>query len=144
MDKWKAGFSGNLILAAALVACAAALAWPLFLMSGEKYSDYLARQNALAINAALTAYAQRHQGAYPETRLISGGCESDALTKGGFLLEYPRNPFSEKGDLVCKVPFNRRSPGDFSYRRSSKKNYEYDFVVYGSGKTVFERRITAR
>jgi hypothetical protein len=144
MDKIKTGFPGNLVFAGALVVCAAVLAWPRFMMSGEKRSDYLAVRNAVALNVALIAYAQHHQGVYPEDSLFTGGSEGDILTKDKLILEYPANPFSRKGDPVHKVPFNRHSPGDFSYRRDRQKNYEYDFVVYGSNKTVFERRNITR
>ena len=129
----------NILFAAAVVVCAAALARPLFLLSGGKRADYIARQDALAIYTALVAYSERHEGSFPDDGRITGG--GDALTREKILLRYPDNPFAQRGTAMKKVPFGSPSPGDFSYRRSAEKKYEFEFIVYGARGAVFEHKM---
>jgi hypothetical protein len=139
----RTSFSANLIFVAAAIVFAAALARPVFFMSGERKADYLSRKNGIALNSALIEYSQSHGGTFPGDGVITGG-SGDALTRGGFLRKYPSNPFSSDGKPMIEVPPGEFSPGNFSYRRDAEKKYEYELVVYGAKKAVFERRIGAQ
>ncbi|MFA6449698.1 MAG: hypothetical protein WCX65_09530 [bacterium] len=124
----------NLLFAVAVLAGAAVMARPLFILSADKRNDYIARQNGIAINAALEAYSEKHQGAFPPAVMIGGA--GDILLREKIMLRYPENPFSP-GASSRKVPFGDASSGDFSYYRDDKKTYEYKFAVYGKHGTVF-------
>jgi hypothetical protein len=125
----------NMLFALAVIACAAAMARPLFYLSKEKRCEYIARRNAVAINDALTDYSQKHDGVYPPGDRLTGG-GGDALVRGKILLRYPDNPF-KSGTRMKKVPFGTVSPGDFSYSRDDKETYDYRFAVYGKRGIVF-------
>jgi hypothetical protein len=136
MKLFSANNLANIIFALAIAASAFAMARPLFLMSSEKRAGYVANQNAIAVNSALTAYSQKHGGSFPGGGAIAGGV-GDVLTREKILLSYPENPFS-RGTKMKKVPFGKPSPGDFSYTRDSEKEYQYRFVVYGRRGKMFD------
>ncbi len=127
----------EIVILICAVAGAAALSWPVLFQSSAAKRAYMTRLGAEAIRIAMDHYAAAHLGSYPPPAQITGTPTDDILLIEKHILAYPANPYSKDGGTMKNVPFNKPSPGNFSYIRNEEKQYQYKMSVYGDPAVLY-------
>jgi hypothetical protein len=123
----KSLFYSSLVMAG--LSIIAAFVVPATVVNYDNPKEAATKANLLAIQSALEAYAEKHEGAYPADII--------ELVQGGFLTEFPQNPFTKEpmnNIALGSSPFE----GEFTYVPGIDKGQvrRYYLFCYGDKRTV--------
>ncbi len=132
----------ELLVVVAIIGIIATIAIPNLVGSKDKAKEAEVKAGIHAIQTALESYAVDHDGNYPQTNAVIGGekSEADILIKEEYLIEYPKNPFTEPEKPMRNSGINSFSQGDFGYQRTPDKPYDYILQGYGAKATSGKKK----